>query len=88
MLRAVTVSAASALGIAYSDGVIAMGRAADIIAVDGDPVVDVTAFQRVRFVMVRGRVVNTDGSDQPASRATSGQPKSLSGRRGHRRRVS
>ena len=58
MLRAATVNAASALGIADSVGVIATNKVADIIAVEGDPLADVTATQRVRFVMVRGRVVN------------------------------
>ena len=57
MLRAATVNAALALGIADSVGVIAPGKVADLIAVEGDPLSDPTAFQRVRFVMVRGRVV-------------------------------
>ena len=58
MLRAATVNAASALGIADSVGVIATGKVADIIAVEGDPLADVTALQRVRFVMSRGKVVS------------------------------
>ena len=58
MLRAATVNAASALGIADSIGVIATGKVADIIAVEGYPLVDVSAWQRVRFVMTRGRVVS------------------------------
>jgi len=57
MLRAATVNAAAALGIADSVGVIAPGKVADLIAVEGDPLNDLTAFQRIRFVMVRGRVV-------------------------------
>ncbi len=57
MLRAATVNAASAFGIADSVGVIAANKVADIIAVEGDPLTDVTALQRVRFVMSRGRIV-------------------------------
>ena len=57
MMRAATVNAASVLGIADSVGVIATGKVADLIAVEGDPLNDLTALQRVRFVMVRGRVV-------------------------------
>ena len=57
MLRAATVNAAAALGIADSVGALATGKVADLIAVEGDPLNDPTAFQRVRFVMVRGRVV-------------------------------
>jgi imidazolonepropionase-like amidohydrolase len=43
--------------MADSLGTIAPGLIADIIAVDGDPLTDPTAMNRVRFVMLRGRVV-------------------------------
>ena len=56
-IRAATVGAAKALGLADSLGVIAPGMVADIIAVEGDPLRDVTALERVRFVMARGRVM-------------------------------
>ena len=55
-LRAATINAAQALGL-NSLGRIAAGMAADIIAVAGDPLADAGAFQRVRFVMSRGKVV-------------------------------
>ena len=55
-LRAATINAAQALGL-DSLGRIAPGMAADIIAVAGDPLADAGAFQRVRFVMSRGKVV-------------------------------
>jgi len=48
--------AAQALGL-DSLGRIAPGMAADIVAVAGDPLTDAVAFQRVRFVMSRGKVV-------------------------------
>ncbi|HET8712809.1 MAG TPA: amidohydrolase family protein [Gemmatimonadales bacterium] len=54
-LRAATSNAAQALGL-DSLGRIAPGLRADIIAVLGDPLTDVQAYQRVRFVMSRGRV--------------------------------
>ena len=47
---------AEALGIADQIGSIGPGLQADIIAVDGDPVKDITAVRRVVFVM-RGGVV-------------------------------
>jgi imidazolonepropionase-like amidohydrolase len=57
LLRSATINAASALGIADSVGVIEPGKVADLIGVEGDPLADVTALQRVRFVMSRGRIV-------------------------------
>jgi imidazolonepropionase-like amidohydrolase len=56
-IRAATTGAARALGVADSLGAVAPGFVADIIAVDGDPLTDAAALGRVRFVMLRGRVV-------------------------------
>ena len=52
---------AEALGLAAQIGAIAPGLEADIIAVDGDPLHDITALRRVSFVMRAGRVVRNDG---------------------------
>ena len=38
-------------------GKLAPGYSADIIAVSGDPLKDVTVLEKVDFVMVRGRVI-------------------------------
>ena len=59
-IRAATINAATALGLADSLGTIAPGMIADIIAIEHDPIRSVTAPQRVRFVMSRGRVVRKD----------------------------
>lgn len=56
-IRSATINAATAFGLADSLGTIAPGKIADLIAVEGDPFVDVTSLQRVRFVMSRGRIV-------------------------------
>ena len=56
-IRAATVNAARAFGIADSVGVLAPGMVADLIAVDGDPLTDTAVLQRVRVVVSRGRVV-------------------------------
>lgn len=56
IVSATSVSAES-LGMGAEIGTLDVGFAADVIAVDGDPVRDIEAVQRVRFVMVRGRTV-------------------------------
>jgi len=57
VIRAATVNAASALGIADSVGTIAAGMSADLVAVRGDPVRDIAALRQPAFVMLRGRTV-------------------------------
>jgi imidazolonepropionase-like amidohydrolase len=47
---------AEALGMADRIGAIVEGKEADLIAVEGNPVEDITALQRVVFVMKAGRV--------------------------------
>ncbi|MDB5059924.1 MAG: amidohydrolase family protein, partial [Chloroflexi bacterium] len=54
-LRAATGRAAEALCIADRTGTIEAGKAADIIALDGNPLVDPSALERVVFVMKGGR---------------------------------
>lgn len=48
---------AEAMGLGNQTGAIAAGLDADIIAVDGDPLQDITALRRVSFVMKAGTVV-------------------------------
>jgi len=47
---------AMSLGLGDKIGALAAGQEADIIAVDGDPLKDITALRRVVFVMRGGRV--------------------------------
>jgi imidazolonepropionase-like amidohydrolase len=55
-IQAATVNAADLLGLAREIGTIEPGKEADIIAVAGDPLQDVTVLKRVGFVMADGRV--------------------------------
>ncbi|HEX6314902.1 MAG TPA: FG-GAP-like repeat-containing protein [Gemmatimonadaceae bacterium] len=55
-ITSITSVAASALGLGDRVGAIAEGLEADLIAVDGDPQRDMTALQRVVFVMKGGAV--------------------------------
>jgi imidazolonepropionase-like amidohydrolase len=48
--------AAESLNMQNEIGAIAPGMQADIIALDGDPLKDITAVRRVVFVMKGGRV--------------------------------
>ena len=58
-IQSATVSAADLLGWSDRVGSIEPGRFADIIAVSGDPTVDVTVLERVSFVMKGGQVIVT-----------------------------
>src|SRR5688572_3250331 len=61
-----TRSAADLLGAADSVGSIQPGRYADVIAVAGDPLTDITELQRVVFVM-KGGTVYKGGGSRPGS---------------------
>jgi len=55
-LKAGTINAAELLGLLAKTGSIAVGKSADIIAVDGDPLSEIEAMRKVHFVMGRGKV--------------------------------
>jgi imidazolonepropionase-like amidohydrolase len=59
-IQAATVNAADLLGWSGKVGTLEPGAWADIAAVDGDPLKDVTTLERVRFVMKGGEVVKND----------------------------
>ncbi|SCM71401.1 Amidohydrolase family protein [uncultured Pleomorphomonas sp.] len=52
-----TAVSAEAMGLQKDIGTVETGKLADMIAVDRDPLADITELQRVRFVMLGGNVV-------------------------------
>ena len=56
-IRAATTNAAQVFGLGTLIGTVTEGRAADIIAVEGDPLRDVGLMEKVVFVMRSGRIV-------------------------------
>src|SRR5579871_5841612 len=56
-IQTATINDADLIGWSDKVGTLEPGRFADIIAVDGDPVQDVTVLQHVKFVMKGGTVV-------------------------------
>jgi imidazolonepropionase-like amidohydrolase len=59
-IRAATVNAAELLGKSDEVGSIEKGKFADLIAVSGDPLSDITELGRVKFVMKGGKVIWND----------------------------
>lgn len=55
-IQAATIDAAQVMNWIQEVGSIEPGKFADIIAVEGDPLLDVTVLERVQFVMKDGRV--------------------------------
>jgi imidazolonepropionase-like amidohydrolase len=60
IVRAVTTNAAEMLGLQDRVGAIEVGKLADLIAVTGDPLTDISELERVRFVMKGGQVIRND----------------------------
>ncbi|MDQ6828530.1 MAG: amidohydrolase family protein [Gemmatimonadota bacterium] len=69
-IRMATVNAADLMGRSDRVGRVAPGLFADIIAVDGDPLSDITELERVRFVMKGGVIYKS--AAKPAPQVKSG----------------
>jgi imidazolonepropionase-like amidohydrolase len=59
-IQAGTVNAADLLGWSDKVGTIETGKWADIVAVDGDPLQDITTLEHVKFVMKGGTVIKNE----------------------------
>jgi len=55
-IKAATVNAADLLGITNQTGSIVKGKFADIVAVDGDPLIDIKTMKNMAFVMKEGKI--------------------------------
>ena len=60
VIQAATMTNAEAMGWQDQIGSIEKGKFADLIAVSGDPLADITELQRVKFVMKGGKIVRND----------------------------
>jgi imidazolonepropionase-like amidohydrolase len=56
-LRSATANDAELFGIAQKTGTLETGKVADIVAMPGDPTADITASERVLFVMKEGKII-------------------------------
>jgi len=56
-LKSATANDAELLGIAQKVGTLEKGQLADVIAMVGDPIADITATERVSFVMKEGKII-------------------------------
>lgn len=81
VLHAATAGAADALGLGAVTGRLRPGLAADLLAVDGDPRVELHALRRVRLVVAAGRRFTPDAL--PPVRSPSPDELHLSVRVGH-----
>jgi imidazolonepropionase-like amidohydrolase len=59
-IQSATINAADLLGWSDKMGAVEPGKWADIIAVDGDPLQEVTTLERVKFVLKGGEVVKNE----------------------------
>ncbi len=63
-IRSATVVSAEAINMQNEVGSIEPGKYADIIAVEGDPLKDISVLEHVRFVMKDGKVYKNETAAQ------------------------
>ena len=75
-LKSATSNDAELLGIAQKVGTLEKGKLADIIAMPGDPTTDITATERVSFVMKEGKVIRNGPPTAQTAGASADDPNS------------
>ena len=78
-LKSAMANDADLLGIGQKVGTLEKGKFADIIAMPGDPTSDITATERVSFVMKEGKIIRRStgtlpGTGESATPADVGAP--------------
>jgi imidazolonepropionase-like amidohydrolase len=74
-LRSATSNDADLLGLAQKLGTLEKGKLADVIAMPGDPTTDITATERVSFVMKEGKIIRQGPPSPPShAKSTSNEP--------------
>ena len=64
-LKSATSSGAQLLGITAKVGTLEPGKLADVVAMPGDPTSDITATERVFFVMKEGKIIKHNRLNRP-----------------------
>lgn len=72
-LRATTIWPAEFLGESESAGSIAVGKRADLVLLDGNPLADISHTQRIHAVVLNGRLFPRADLDKLLERASAGQ---------------
>lgn len=73
-LRTATGNAADLFGIAQKVGTLEKGKLADVVAMPGDPTSDITATERVSFVMKEGKIIRNGPASVPPVADSDGTP--------------
>ena len=74
-LRVATIFGAEAIGFDKQIGTLEAGKLADIVVLDGDPLVDLRNSREIEYVMLNGRLYRADSLDEvwPRTRALPAQ---------------
>ena len=64
-LKSATANDAELLGVSQKLGTLEKGKLADVIAMPGDPTQDITATERVSFVMKEGKIIRNGPATPP-----------------------
>src|SRR6184192_3574078 len=67
-LKSATANDAELLGVAQKLGTLEKGKLADVIAMPGDPMQDITATERVSFVMKEGKIIRNGPATSAATK--------------------